>query len=204
MAPPTIPEPEVVLPKPVPEKPKEQVAEKPKEKPKDKPKEKPKEPPKDKPKEQAKEKPKPETKPDPEAEPAPAQNAPPQPSQQAAVAAAPLQQAAVPAAPSAADLARIADAKTNWQGLLFAHLEKYRKYPKSAKRRNEEGVAGVYVRMDRLGNVLSYKLTSSSGYEALDEEAVALIKRAEPLPALPAEIPNDIMEISLPLQFFLK
>ena len=195
-APPTIPEPEVVLPKPAPEKPKEQVAEKPKEKPKDKP--------KDKPKEQVKEKPKPETKPKPEAEPTVAQKAPPQPSQQAAAAAAPLQQAAVPAAPSAADIARRANAEANWQGVLLAHLEKHKKYPKSARKRHEQGTGFLRFRMDRNGTVLNFALARSSGHAALDEEVLAMIARAQPLPALPAEITDPVVEIVVPVQFTLR
>lgn len=190
--PPTIPEPEVVLPKPAPEKPKEQVAEKPKEKPKDKPKDKP------------KEKPKPASKPKPEAEPTAAQKTPPQPSQQTAAAAAPLQQAAVPAAPSAADIARRANAEANWQGLLLAHLEKHKKYPKSARKRHEQGTSFLRFRMDRNGTVLSFALARSSGYAALDDEVLAMIARAQPLPALPAEISDSVVEIVVPVQFTLR
>jgi protein TonB len=196
MAPPTIPEPEVVLPKPAPEKPKEQVAEKPKEKPKDKPKEKP----KDKPKQQ----PKPVTKPKPEAEPAVAQKTPPLPAQQAAAAGASVQQAAVPAAPSAADIARVTNAKASWQGLLMAHLEKHKKYPKRSERRREQGTGFLRFRMDRNGKVLSYALERSAGYEALDEEVLEMIVRAQPLPPLPPEIAESTMEIIIPVQFVLR
>src|SRR5262249_17466446 len=186
-------------PKPAPEKPKEQVAEKPKEKPKDKPKEKPPEKPKlaDKPKQQ----PKPETKPKPEAEPTVALKTPPLPSQQAAAPAAPVQQAAVPAGPSAADIARITNAKASWQGLLMAHLEKHKKYPKRSERRREQGTGLLRFRMDRNGKVLSYALERSAGYEALDEEVLEMIVRAQPLPALPAEITESTMEIIIPVQF---
>ncbi|HWA47537.1 MAG TPA: TonB family protein [Dongiaceae bacterium] len=196
MVPPTIPEPEVVLPKPVPEKPKEQVAEKPKEKPKEKPPEKPPEKPG--------QKPKPADKPKPEAEPTVAQKAPPQPSQQVAAAAAPLQQAAAPAAPSAADIARRANAEANWQGILLAHLEKHKKYPKSARKRHEQGTSFLRFRMDRNGTVLSFALARSSGYAALDEEVLAMIARAQPLPALPAEITDPVVEIVVPVQFTLR
>lgn len=211
--PPSMREPEVVLPKPAPEKPKiQEVVEAPKEQPKEKPEEKPpekaaekpKEKPPEKPKETAKEKPRPVTKPDPKAEPTVAEETPPQPSQQAAPAAAPLQQAAAPAAPSAADIARRANAEANWQGLLLAHLEKHKKYPKSARKRHEQGTSFLRFRMNRDGTVLSYALARSSGHEALDDEVLAMIARAQPLPSLPAEMTETVVEIVVPVQFTLR
>jgi len=189
--PPDILKPEVALPPPPKEKPK-QVAEKPKEKPPEKPKDKP------------KEKPKPAPKVEKEPEPQVAEDPAPQSTQEASAAAAPVPPAPVAAAPSAADLARIANAKTNWQGMLLAHLEKYRKYPRQAKRRNEQGTSFLFIRMDRTGSVLSYALKRSSGYEALDEETLALIERAKPLPPLPPDMTEQFLEITVPVEFTLR
>lgn len=197
-------EPDVVLPPP-PKKPEvEKVVETPREMPKEKPKEKeePKEKPKDKPKD--KEKPKQPAKLDPKAEAAVAQRHAPQPSQQVAAAAAPVQRAAAPAAPSAADIARHANAEANWQGLLLAHLEKHKKYPKSARKRHQQGTSFLRFRMDRSGTVLSFALAQSSGHATLDEEVLAMIARAQPLPALPAEMTDAVVEIVVPVQFTLR
>lgn len=194
--PPSQREPEVVLPEPAPEKLKnEQAAEKPVEKPKV-------EKPKDKPKELAKDTPKPAAKPD--AETVAAQDSAPQPAQRQAAIAAPVQQAAVAAAPSAAEKARRAAAEANWQGLLLAHLEKYKRYPKSAQRRNQQGTPFLLIRMDRSGDVLSYALKRSSGVEVLDEEVLDLVARAVPLPPLPREMPQAVMEVVVPVAFALK
>jgi protein TonB len=62
----------------------------------------------------------------------------------------------------------------------------------------------VRFRMDRSGKVLSYSLVRSSGFDALDKEALAMIERAQPLPALPPEIPGDAKEIVLPAQFLMR
>lgn len=199
--PPAMREPEVVLPKPAPEKPKVAAAvEKPKEKPKDKPKP---EKAKAKPQEKPPEKPRPLAKPAPERAPAVPQTAPPQPAQQAAATAAPVQQADAAAAPSAADLARRATAKANWEGLLLAHLEKHKRYPKSAKRRNQQGTCFLHIRMDRSGNVLSYELKRSSGVETLDEEVLRMIERAQPLPPLPPEMTAAVFDFVVPVAFTL-
>lgn len=212
--PPSQRDPDVALSEPAPEKPKTvQAAEnqkaRPVEKAKEKAKDKPKNKPKDKPKEAAKVKvsQQPEDKPKPEAKPvAPpaAEGTAPQPAQNQAASAAPVQQAAIAAAPSAAETARRAAAEANWQGLLLAHLERYKKYPKSAQRRNQQGTPYLLIRMDRSGKVLSYALKRSSGVEALDAEVLDLVARAEPLPPLPLEMPQAVMEVVVPVSFALK
>ena len=186
--PPDIPTPEVVLPKPEPEKKKveEPKLEKPKEKPK-----------KDK-----VEKPKPKPKPDPDPEPEVVQKPTQQTvQQQAAKAAAPVQPSATPAAPSAADVARVANAKATWEGLLQAHLQKFQKYPRSAQRRNVEGTAWIRFRMDREGKVLSHSIDRTSEHEVLDEAALSMLERAQPLPALPDDVPGSSIEITVPTNF---
>jgi len=183
LTPPDIPEPEIVLPKPKPEPPKKKVEEPKIEKPKEKPKKKV-------------EKPKP--KPEPEVVQKPTQQVV---QQQAAKAAAPVQPSAAPAAPSAADVARVSNAKVTWQGILEAHLRKFRKYPRSALRRNIEGTVLIRFRMDRDGRVLSYSVERTSEHEVLDEAALAMIERAQPLPPLPDEVPGESVELIIPANF---
>lgn len=189
--PPDIPVPEVALPKPTP-KPEKKQAETPK------PASKKEEPRREKP-------PKPKEKPRPEPEPAVTQKPAPQPAQkQEAAVAAPVQPAAKPSAPSAADVARRAAAEANWQGMLLAHLERHKKYPRLARKRHAEGTAYLRFRMDRSGQVLSFALARSAGHEVLDEEVLAMIQRAEPLPALPPEVTEGEVEIVVPVQFTLR
>jgi protein TonB len=58
--------------------------------------------------------------------------------------------------------------------------------------------------MDRQGHVLSAQIAKSSGYESLDDETLALVHRAEPLPPPPAEVPGETLSLTVPVQFFLK
>lgn len=188
LTPPDIPTPEVVLPKSEP--PKKKVEEPKVEKPKEKP------------KKEKVEKAKPKPKPEPELEPAvvqqPTQSAV---QQQAAKPAAPVQPSNAPAAPFAADVARVTAAKASWRGILEAHLQRFQKYPRSAQRRNIEGTAWLRFRMDRSGQVLSYAIERTSEAEVLDEAALAMIERAQPLPPLPADVPGDSVEIIIPAVF---
>jgi protein TonB len=189
LTPPDIPPPEVVLPKPEPEKKKVEDA---------KP-----EKPKEKPKKEKVEKPKPKPKPELDPEPAVAAKPVQQPAQRQAAIAAPAPPSAQAAAPSADDVVRRKAAEANWQGILLAHLQKHQKYPRSALRRNIEGTAFIRFRMDRSGKLLSYSIVRSSGHEVLDEEALAMMERADPLPPLPPELPRETIEIDVPMDFFL-
>ena len=86
---------------------------------------------------------------------------------------------------------------------LFGHLNRYKRYPASARMRRQEGVVSLRFTMDRQGRVLSYEIAKTSGSEALDSEARELIKRAEPLPAIPIAFRRDTLDLVVPIKFFL-
>lgn len=129
-------------------------------------------------------------------EPAPPEP-PPQP-EQAVEQSAPATPAPPPANPSAAS------AKITYEGLLLAHLERNKRYPSQARSRRQQGLPYVRFVVTREGKVLSAKLERSSGYESLDEEALALFERAQPLPAFTPEMEGDTLEAVVPIQFSLR
>ncbi len=86
---------------------------------------------------------------------------------------------------------------------LFGHLNRYKRYPASARMRHQEGVVSLRFTMDRQGHVLSYEIAKTSGSDALDNEARELIKRAEPLPVIPAAFGRDTLDLVVPIEFFL-
>ncbi|MPT49375.1 MAG: energy transducer TonB, partial [Sphingobium sp.] len=51
---------------------------------------------------------------------------------------------------------------------------------------------------------LSVRLERSSGFRSLDDEAVALPKRASPLPKPPEDVKGDTIELVVPVEFFMK
>lgn len=103
-----------------------------------------------------------------------------------------------PPASSAATTAR------TWEGLLLAHLEQRKRYPAEARARRLQGVAYVRFSMDRQGRVLSAELERSSGHPTLDREAVALLRRAQPLPKPPPEVTGAHISLSVPIEFFIR
>lgn len=116
------------------------------------------------------------------------------------IAAPPAERYAAPqSAAGAAPQARI-----TWQAQVLGHLQRYKRYPRAAQRRRQEGIAQVGFAVDRSGHASDIQLVRSSGYEALDAEALATVRRADPLPALPAEVPGDPVQVMVPMDFFLR
>lgn len=89
-----------------------------------------------------------------------------------------------------------------WEAVLLGHLEKYRRYPATARNRREQGVTYVTFHMNRTGMVLSSRITRSSGSALLDRAALETLKRAQPLPPIPADR-SDPLELSVPVEFFI-
>lgn len=96
------------------------------------------------------------------------------------------------------------NAADTWEGRVLAALNRKRRYPPWAMSRREQGVPYVRIVMDREGKVLSTSLERSSGFRELDREAMALPKRAAPLPKPPDDKRGETLELIVPIQFFLK
>ncbi|TCK02674.1 energy transducer TonB [Marinobacterium mangrovicola] len=95
-------------------------------------------------------------------------------------------------------------ARQTWFSQVAAHLARHKRYPSSARRRGQEGVAKLSFVVDRNGQVLEFKLVGSSGYRSLDEAVIRMLKQAEPLPKFPAEMTQDSLSITVPVQFAIQ
>lgn len=134
--------------------------------------------------------------------------APPVPSPPVEV---PVQAAAPPsAAPMPPQMAALPPsvgrpgADADYFAAILAWLEKHKEYPRQAQMRRQQGTAVLYFELDRNGHVLSYRIKTSSGFPELDREVEAMIKRAEPLPPIPADIAQARLELQVPVQFRLR
>lgn len=119
-----------------------------------------------------------------------------------AVTGAPAAPAMAPA-PSVRAPGAVA-AEASWQARLMAHLERHKRYPASARSSRQEGTVHLEFLVDRLGQVLSAKVVRGSGFAALDDEALAMLRRAVPLPQMPPEMPESQALLALPLRFALR
>ena len=90
-------------------------------------------------------------------------------------------------------------ALASWQRLLVAQLERHKRYPPQA--RGKVGEARLAFSIDRTGRVLASRIVHSSGSEALDQEALALVRRAAPFPPPPAGLPDDRLSFVVPIRY---
>ena len=95
------------------------------------------------------------------------------------------------------------DARPNWEGTILAHLERFRRYPARARAARQQGTITIRFRMNKAGMVLSSTIVKKSGYYDLDQAALDTLKRAQPLPAIPAEM-GDEVELTIPVEFQLR
>jgi protein TonB len=115
--------------------------------------------------------------------------------------------AALPAGPVQGTPTKPIDMKAmqTWVGAISALLERKKRYPPAAHARREQGVAQVSFVLDRQGRLVESHIARSSGAADLDEEALALVHRAQPFPPRPANgVQDEQVHLNVPIRFSLK
>ncbi|MBS0531976.1 MAG: TonB family protein [Proteobacteria bacterium] len=118
--------------------------------------------------------------------------------------AAPKAERQAPAASARAGAAASAAALPAYREKLAAHLQRFKQYPAGAKASGEQGTAMLSFTVSRSGQVLASRLAGSSGHPALDAETLAMIRRAQPLPAFPPEMKQASLSFTVPVHFSLR
>ena len=91
-----------------------------------------------------------------------------------------------------------------WQRRLFGHIARHKIYPEAARKSRASGEAVLAFHVTRSGAVSDVRVLKSSGYAVLDGAALDVMRRANPVPALPRELKGETFEFSLPMRFSLK
>jgi protein TonB len=91
----------------------------------------------------------------------------------------------------------------SWASEVVKHLQRHKRYPDGAQARGEQGTALLAFTVDRTGHVLAHHIVRSSGHADLDAEVIAMIERAQPLPAFPATMNQDRLDLTVPVGFTL-
>jgi periplasmic protein TonB len=91
-----------------------------------------------------------------------------------------------------------------WETSLVKRLNQFKRYPGEAQSRGVEGVVLLSFSVDRNGHVLSHRIVRSSGHPELDAEVTSMIERAQPLPAFPASMTDDKLDLTVPIRFSLR
>jgi TonB family protein len=85
-----------------------------------------------------------------------------------------------------------------WQRQLVAHLDRNKRFPRSARRTAEITVSFT---LDRTGRVVSVAVVKGSGDPAFDEAALAMVRRSDPVPAPPPLVADEGLTFTLPVIF---
>lgn len=156
-------------------------------------------PPKPEPNKVTPEPPKPQVKPKPvQAQPKKQSERPPAPR----TSAAPSAEKRAPQAAAMAGAAAAA-ALPSYRQMLAAHLQRFKQYPAAAKSAGITGTAMLSFTVTRSGGVGGARLSGSSGNAALDAETMAMIRRAQPLPAFLPQMTQASLSFTVPVRFSL-
>ena len=127
-----------------------------------------------------------------------------QPPPRAIQASPPLAAPAPAATPAPVAQKGSGDGRESFGSRLLAHINRFKQYPPAARKAHIEGSVMLHFVMDANGHVLQADIQKSSGRAVLDNEVLAMIHRAEPLPALPADYPTRTLDAVVgPIEFGL-
>lgn len=108
------------------------------------------------------------------------------------------------AQPASAVSSGASAAVASYKQMVAAHLQRFKQYPPGAKAAGQQGTARVSFTLSRGGSVLSAGLGGSSGHSALDAETLAMVRRAQPFPAFPADVKQGSMSFAAPVAFYIR
>jgi protein TonB len=89
---------------------------------------------------------------------------------------------------------------SDYRARLLAHIQPFRRYPDQAEVLDAKGVTQLIFMVDQDGKVMGVWVKSSSGFETLDNEAMATVLRAQPMPHVPHGLPSPLT-VQLPVSF---
>jgi TonB family protein len=82
---------------------------------------------------------------------------------------------------------------------IQAHLARYNTYPPAAAAKHLTGTVFVQFIWDTQGNILFARVGKSSGSPVLDDSAMAVLQKAQPLPPIPPNLDAERMYVLLPI-----
>lgn len=91
-----------------------------------------------------------------------------------------------------------------WQSQLAAHIEHFKRYPAEARSRGDQGTAKVAFTIDHEGHLVSSHIVQSSGSAALDNETLAMLARAQPMPRPPDQLTSAELTFVVPVRFNIR
>jgi protein TonB len=108
---------------------------------------------------------------------------------------------ATPAPPAAGvDVQPASAVVRRWQTALATHVVRFKRYPADVRVRGERH-AKVAFTIDRNGRVLESRVVESSGSPEFDQESLAALSRAQPMPKPPGEVQEADLDVVVRFNF---
>ena len=88
----------------------------------------------------------------------------------------------------------------SWKIQVYARINQNKVYPPSAQAKNEGGIVHLRFELNRQGELTGSRIIRSSGSTTLDNEALDLLRRAQPFPPPPADLAVPI-HLNVPVSY---
>lgn len=102
------------------------------------------------------------------------------------------------------EVSKVNDIKNEAAANIVYMMERYKKYPKQARRLSAEGITNITFSIEKNGVVKSAEITKSSGYTVLDNAALKAAQKIVGLNAVNNQSYNEYLKVTVPVDFYLK
>ena len=89
-------------------------------------------------------------------------------------------------------------ARAAWRRGLVAHIERQKRHPAGVARSTDIVVS---FRIDHRGRLIALEIAKGSGDARYDQAALDMVRRADPMPPPPAEVPDEKLRFRIPISF---
>lgn len=94
------------------------------------------------------------------------------------------------------------DAKSYFAKLM-AWLHQHKNYPPELKKEKVQGVVVIKFSINQSGEVISASIKTGSGHASLDQAALDMLERANPVPPIPEAMARERLTLAIPVEYSL-
>lgn len=87
---------------------------------------------------------------------------------------------------------------------ILDRLRRAKRFPEAARRAGRYGTASLVFTVLKSGRVVGSRIVRSSGHAILDRAALAMLRRASPMPPIPPGIGRNRISVRVPVRFRLR
>lgn len=91
----------------------------------------------------------------------------------------------------------------NYFSTLMAWLNQHKEYPAELKKDKKQGIVVLQFSINQQGDVLQPKVKKSSGHPQLDQAALDMLAKANPLPPIPDSMQRESLTLAIPIEYSL-